>query len=123
VRPTNVLNLTLKEFASLWRDPAAIVLILFAFTFAVYTVSKDIKTEVNNAPIGVVDNDHSPLSRRLTDALRPRSRSASKSGGISSTKITWPVSRAASAVRAVRGTGVRNSGGRRASVSRRDRGE
>ena len=71
MRPTNVLNLTLKEFASLWRDPAAIVLILFAFTFAVYTVSKDIKTEVNNAPIGVVDNDRSPLSRRLTDALQP----------------------------------------------------
>ncbi|WP_374572421.1 ABC transporter permease, partial [Phenylobacterium sp.] len=55
----------------LWRDPAAIILIVFAFTFALYSVSKDIKTEVNNAPIGVVDNDHSPLSRRLTDALQP----------------------------------------------------
>ncbi len=71
MRLANVLNLTMKEFASLWRDPAAIVLIVFAFTFAVYVVSRDIKTEVNNAPVGVVDDDHSPLSRRLTDALQP----------------------------------------------------
>jgi ABC-2 type transport system permease protein len=67
----NVFRLGLKEIVSLSRDRVMIVLIVYAFTVAVYVVSTGFKTEVSNAGVAVVDADRSMLSSRIKDALRP----------------------------------------------------
>lgn len=67
----NVALLSGKELRSLTRDPTLVVLIVFAFTLAIYTVAKGIKAEVSNASIAILDGDHSELSRRLRHAIRP----------------------------------------------------
>jgi len=60
-----------KELRSLLKDTTLMVLIVFAFTAAVYSVAKGIKSEVSNASVAFIDADHSELSRRLRDAVRP----------------------------------------------------
>jgi len=68
----NVFRLGVKELHSLRRDPVLMLLILWTFTFAIYTVTRGVRTEVRNAAIAFVDEDHSELSQRLRDAfLRP----------------------------------------------------
>lgn len=71
MRLRNLVSLFVKELSSLWRDPAALALVAFAFSIAIYSVSRDIRTEVLGAPVAVVDHDHSVLSRRLRDAFLP----------------------------------------------------
>jgi ABC-2 type transport system permease protein len=44
-------------------------LIVYAFTYAVYAPTQHAQTELKNASIAVVDEDHSQLSQRLRDAL------------------------------------------------------
>ena len=70
MRLRNLASLFVKELSSLWRDPAALALVAFAFSIAIYSVAKDIKTEVLSAPVAVVDHDRSALSYRLRDALQ-----------------------------------------------------
>lgn len=65
----HVLWLGLKELASLGRDPVMLVLILYTFSIAVYSVAQGLKMEVNNASIAVADEDGSALSRAITDAF------------------------------------------------------
>jgi ABC-2 type transport system permease protein len=68
----HIYRLGVKELYSLWHDPLLVFLIVYAFTFAIYTVSTGVKTEVRNASIAVVDEDGTQLSRRLRDSfLRP----------------------------------------------------
>lgn len=67
----NIATLGVKELFSMKADPILILLILYIFTFAVYTIAKGVNFEVNNAAIAVVDEDNSPLSRQLTAALLP----------------------------------------------------
>jgi ABC-2 type transport system permease protein len=68
----NVFRLGVKELHSLRRDPVLMFLILWTFTFAIYTVTRGVRTEVRNAAIAFADEDHSELSQRLKDAfLRP----------------------------------------------------
>jgi ABC-2 type transport system permease protein len=71
VRAANVLHLGLKELRSLLRDPMMIVLILFAFTFAIYSAATAMPEALHKAPIAIVDEDRSPLSARLADAFYP----------------------------------------------------
>lgn len=67
-----ILRLGIKELYSVARDPVLMGLILYTFTFAIYTVAKDVGTEVANAAIAVVDEDRSVLSERIRGAfLRP----------------------------------------------------
>ena len=54
-----------KEFRSLSKGRDLMVLIVFAFTAAIYSVAKGVKAEVSNASVAVIDGDHSELSRRL----------------------------------------------------------
>ena len=68
VRPSNIGWLGLKELRGLAADPVLLLLILFVFTVAVFSISQ-VKFEVEVAPIAVVDEDHSELSRRITSAL------------------------------------------------------
>lgn len=71
-RLENILHLGVKELRSLRRDPVLVFLILYSFSFAIYTVATGVKTEVRNASIAFADEDHSILSRQLRDAfLRP----------------------------------------------------
>lgn len=68
---SNIFRLGLKELRSLWADKALLVLIVWAFTGAIYAAARGVSQELHNAPVAVVDEDHSPLSQRLIDALAP----------------------------------------------------
>lgn len=67
----NVYRLGLKEIVSLARDPVLLGLMVFSFTFSIYSVAHGVRTEVQNAAIAVVDGDGSQLSRRIIEALQP----------------------------------------------------
>ena len=60
-----------KELRSFFHDPVFVFLVLWAFTFAVYTQAKSSSQELHNASVGVVDEDRSELSRRMVGALLP----------------------------------------------------
>ncbi len=68
-RPASVFHLGVKELRSLYRDPAILVLITFAFTIMIYLAGKAVSMELYNAPIAIVDEDRSPLSGRITSAF------------------------------------------------------
>lgn len=65
----NVFRLGVKELYSLARDPVLMGLILYTFTFAIYSVANGVRTEVHNAAVAVVDEDRSVLSERIRGAL------------------------------------------------------
>ncbi|MGX1198389.1 ABC transporter permease [Parvibaculum sp. MBR-TMA-1.3b-4.2] len=67
----NVWRLGVKELRSFFADPILLILVIYIFTIAVYSVATGAKTEVVNAAIAVVDEDHSPLSREIAAALLP----------------------------------------------------
>ena len=64
-----IFRLGIKELYSLKADPVMMVLIVYTFTIAVYTVSTGAKLEVANASVAIVDEDRSMLSTRLRDAM------------------------------------------------------
>ena len=68
-RLSNIYRLGIKELFSLRSDPVMLFLIVYSFTFAIYTVATGVKTEVRNAAIAFSDEDRSALSRRLRDAF------------------------------------------------------
>ncbi|KAA3630556.1 MAG: ABC transporter permease [Proteobacteria bacterium] len=65
----NIYKLGVKEIYSLLRDPVLMGLIVYTFTFAIYTVANGVQTELNNASIAVVDEDRSELSTQITGAF------------------------------------------------------
>ena len=67
----NTFRLGIKEFASLSRDVVMVVLIVYVFTFAVYSEATAMRTDVNGASVAVIDGDRSTLSGRIRDALQP----------------------------------------------------
>ena len=67
----NVARLSGKELRSLFGDVPLMALIVFAFSVAIYSTAKGVKAEVANASVGIIDGDHTGLSRRLRDAIRP----------------------------------------------------
>jgi len=67
----HILQLGVKELLSLLRDPVLLFLIVYSFTFSVYTPSKSAVMDVINASVAVVDEDHSAASRQIRDALLP----------------------------------------------------
>jgi len=67
----NVFRLGVKELRSLRADLVLSFLIVYAFTFAIYTVAHGVKFEVEQAAVAVVDDDRSELSRSLSHALLP----------------------------------------------------
>ena len=67
----NIYRLGVKELWSLWRDPVLLVLILYVFTIAVYTAATAMPETLNNAPIAIVDEDHSQVSQRIVAAFYP----------------------------------------------------
>jgi ABC-2 type transport system permease protein len=71
VHLANIGRLVIKELRSIRADPIMLVLVVYAFTVSVYTVSTGASTEARNLAVGIVDEDHSPLSRHLRNALLP----------------------------------------------------
>ncbi len=66
---SNIFRLGLKELVSLRYDFVLVFLIVYSFTYAVYAPSRGARMELANASVAVVDEDESPLSRRIHDAL------------------------------------------------------
>ena len=67
----NIYRLGIKELWSLRRDPAMVFLIVFAFSFAVYSAGTAMPDTLHRTPIAIVDEDQSALSLRITDAFYP----------------------------------------------------
>jgi ABC-2 type transport system permease protein len=63
--------LGVKELISLARDPVLLFLIIYSFTFSVYTPAKSAVMDVINASIAVVDEDNSEAARAVRDAMLP----------------------------------------------------
>ena len=68
---SNIYRLGVKELWSLWRDPVMLVLIVYTFTVAIYTAATAMPETLHNAPIAIVDEDDSPLSKRIASAFYP----------------------------------------------------
>ncbi len=68
---SNIYRLGVKELISLSRDPILIGLILYAFTFSIYSAAMSLPETLHKAPISIVDEDHSQLSKRIIDAFYP----------------------------------------------------
>lgn len=67
----HIWRLGIKELWSLWRDPMMLFLIVFTFSFAVYSAGKSMPEMLHRTPIAIVDEDDSPLSARLFSAFYP----------------------------------------------------
>jgi ABC-2 type transport system permease protein len=71
MRGANIVHLGIKELRSLARDPILLFLIVYAFTVGVYASATAMPDSLNKAPIGIVDEDRSPLSARIAAAFYP----------------------------------------------------
>ena len=65
----NIFRLGIKELRSLRRDPVLLMLVVYAFSYGIYSAATGTSSELRNASIAVVDEDHSLLSGRLTAAF------------------------------------------------------
>src|SRR6516165_10455161 len=70
-RAGNILWLGLKELRSLASDPVLVVFILYAFSLAIISQARGVKSEDNNASIAFIDEDESQLSKELIAAFYP----------------------------------------------------
>jgi ABC-2 type transport system permease protein len=52
-----------------WHDKVLLILVLWAFSFGIYSAATSSSRELHNAPIAVVDEDRSPLSQQITAAF------------------------------------------------------
>lgn len=64
-------QLGLKEIVSLARDPVLLFLIVYSFTFSIYTPSKSAVMDVVNASIAIVNEDNSQAAREIRQAMLP----------------------------------------------------
>ncbi len=67
----NILQLGVKEIRSVWHDKVLLIFLIWSFSFGTYQAANSESTELRNASVAVVDEDHSLLSQRLLAALRP----------------------------------------------------
>ena len=71
VHLANIYRLMIKELRGLRSDPIMLLLVAYSFTFAIYTAATGASTEATNLSVGIVDEDHSDLSRQIADGLTP----------------------------------------------------
>lgn len=69
MRIRHVAHLAIKELRGLLGDPLLLVLVVYAFTLDIYTHATAMPETLNRATLAIVDEDASPLSRRLGDAF------------------------------------------------------
>ena len=67
----NILWLGLKELRSFTSDMVMLVFVVYSFSALIYTQATGTSSEVNNASIAFVDEDHSALSKQLANAFFP----------------------------------------------------
>jgi ABC-2 type transport system permease protein len=67
----NIFWLGTKELRSFFNDYVLLGLVIYAFSIAVIAQAQGALQEVNNASVGIVDEDNSVLSRRIADAFLP----------------------------------------------------
>jgi len=67
----NIFWLGTKELRSFLNDFVLLGLVIYAFSLAVIAQARSNSQELNNASIGIVDEDHSELSRRIAHAFLP----------------------------------------------------
>jgi ABC-2 type transport system permease protein len=67
----NVFWLGLKELRSFSRDLVLLILVIWSFSFSIITIAQSSFQELRNASIGIVDEDQSILSRRISQAFLP----------------------------------------------------
>jgi ABC-2 type transport system permease protein len=67
----NIFWLGTKELRSFMRDFVLLGLVIYAFSLAIIAQAQSRAQEVYNASVGIVDEDHSELSRRITRAFLP----------------------------------------------------
>jgi ABC-2 type transport system permease protein len=67
----NIFWLGTKELRSFLHDTVLIVLVIYAFSFAVISQARSSSQELNKASIAFSDEDNSPLSRRIVHAFLP----------------------------------------------------
>ncbi|KXS37852.1 MAG: antibiotic transport system permease protein [Halomonadaceae bacterium T82-2] len=67
---SNIFQLGLKELRTLLRDPAMLLLIVYAFSISIYSSATAMPETLHRAAIAIVDEDRSPASQRLIDAFQ-----------------------------------------------------
>jgi ABC-2 type transport system permease protein len=67
----NIFWLGTKELRSFLRDWVLLALVVYSFSLAVIAQAQSNSQEVHNASLGIVDEDHSELSRRIGRAFLP----------------------------------------------------
>jgi ABC-2 type transport system permease protein len=67
----NIYWLGTKELRSFFRDRVLLGLVVYSFTLAIIAQAQSNSQEVHNASLGIVDEDHSELSRRIARAFLP----------------------------------------------------
>ena len=65
----NIFWLGTKELRSFLRDFVLLGLVIYSFSLAIMAQAQSSSQEVHNASIGIVDEDHSELSRRIAHAF------------------------------------------------------
>jgi ABC-2 type transport system permease protein len=68
---SNIFWLGIKELRSFMRDFVLLGLVIYAFSLAIMSHAQSFSQELHNASIGMVDEDHSELSRRIAHAFLP----------------------------------------------------
>jgi ABC-2 type transport system permease protein len=68
---SNIFWLGIKELRSLSSDPVLVIFILYAFSAAIISQARGVKSEVNNASLAFVDEDQSQLSKELIAGFYP----------------------------------------------------
>jgi ABC-2 type transport system permease protein len=68
---SNIYWLGTKELRSFSHDLVLLGLVIYTFSFAVYSQAQSQSQELHNAAIAVVDEDHSQLSRHIVEAFLP----------------------------------------------------
>ncbi len=68
----NIVRLGVKELYSFRHDAVMLLLVIYSFSFGVYSAATGVTHDLHNAAIAIVDEDRSQLSVRLQEAfLRP----------------------------------------------------
>lgn len=67
----NIFWLGTKELRAFGHDYVLVVLVLWSFSFSIVNVANSGVQELHNASIGIIDEDHSVLSRRISGSFLP----------------------------------------------------
>lgn len=67
----NIFWLGIKEIRSVTGDKVLMIFLIYSFTYGLYTEAISSSSDVNNASVGIVDEDRSMLSGRIANTLVP----------------------------------------------------